>query len=180
MIYKIYRLLFGKKVSLRDKWINEIQGKLGSCGVGIVFRYKSSFVHPEKILIGDNVWIGENCWFQGVGGIQVGDNVVISRNVTIFSGHHNYSGDLLPYSNPDIEKKVIIGNNVWIGMNVNIVPGVTIGEGAIIGLGTTVTTDVPPLAIVGSVSHRIIKFRDKEHYLKLKSEKRFRRMIDRK
>ena len=58
-------------------------------------------------------------------------------------------------------------------MNVTIVPGVKIGEGAIIGMGTTVSRDIPPLAIIGNIPARIIKERNHEHYLILEDAKAY-------
>jgi hypothetical protein len=52
-----------------------------------------------------------------------------------------------------------IGNDVWIGARVSIMGGVRIGHGAIIALGSVVTKDVPPYAIVGGVPARLIKYR---------------------
>jgi maltose O-acetyltransferase len=62
---------------------------------------------------------------------------------------------------------VVIGRNVWIGGNVIIIPGVSIGDGAIIAVGTVVTANVEPLAIVGNQPMRILKYREREHYEKL-------------
>jgi acetyltransferase-like isoleucine patch superfamily enzyme len=72
-----------------------------------------------------------------------------------------------------VQKKVVIGNNVWIGMSVCIVPGVTIGEGAVVGMGSVVTKDVPPLAVVGGNPARVLKFRAKEHYERLIREGKY-------
>ncbi|MBO7621761.1 MAG: hypothetical protein J6T06_14715 [Victivallales bacterium] len=44
---------------------------------------------------------------------------------------------------------------------------------AIIGAGAVVCGDVPPLAIVGGNPARVLKYRDRDHYFKLKAEGRF-------
>ena len=66
----------------------------------------------------------------------------------------------------------VIEDNVWICTNVNISPGVKIGEGAVIGMGVTVNRNVPPLAIVVNASQKIVKYRNKEHYYRLKNEQK--------
>lgn len=175
MLYRIYkRTLRWVRNKERKEWESRAISSFAESGSSLVLRYRSNFVHPARMSVGSNVWIGENGWFQAVGGISIGSNVVISRNCTIFSGYHDYTEDLLPYGDRDVEKPVTICDNVWIGMNVTIVPGVTIGEGAIIGMGTTVTGDVPALAIVGCAPHRILKYRDADAYSSAKSNQRFR------
>ena len=52
------------------------------------------------------------------------------------------------------------------------VRGVTVGGGRIIGMGAVVTKDVPPLAVVAGNPARIVKYRDRELYEKLKQEGR--------
>nr|WP_026798756.1 hypothetical protein [Planktothrix prolifica] len=42
-----------------------------------------------------------------------------------------------------------------------------IGDGAIIAVGTVVTANVEPLAIVGNQPMRTLKYREREHYEKL-------------
>ena len=39
-------------------------------------------------------------------------------------------------------------------------PGVTIGRGAVIAAGSVVTKNVPPLAVVGGVPSKFIKWRE--------------------
>jgi acetyltransferase-like isoleucine patch superfamily enzyme len=52
--------------------------------------------------------------------------------------------------------KTTIGHDVWIGDKVLIKGGLTIGHGAIIGMGSVVTKDVAPYAIVaGNPAHPI-------------------------
>ena len=149
----------------RRRWVDYTLKNFGQCGENVRIRYRSSFIHPEYIEIGNNVHIGENAWWRGDGGIIIGDNTIISRNSVIFSAVHNYHGEMLPYDNTYIYGKVVLGNHVWIGMNVMIKHGITIGDGAIVAMGTVVTEDVPPMAIVGGRGSRIIKYRDEEEYL---------------
>lgn len=119
---------------------------------------------PQNLEIGENVHIGNNCYIRADGGVTIGDNTHISRNLVLYSINHNYTGMNLPYDESYIHKPVIIGKNVWIGMNVCITPGTIIGDGTIIGMGTTVSGRVPPLAIIGSQTWRVIGRRNEAHY----------------
>ncbi len=49
-----------------------------------------------------------------------------------------------------------------------VLGGVTIGEGAIIQAGSVFVKDIPPLAIAGGHPAVPFKYRDKEHYYRLK------------
>ena len=91
----------------------------------------------------------------------------------IVSENHNYEGNKLPYDETFVKKEINIGDNVWFGNRVLVVGNVTIGEGAIIAAGSVVVKDVPDLAIVGGNPAKVIKYRDSEHYNRLKSEKAF-------
>lgn len=63
---------------------------------------------------------------------------------------------------------VEVGNDCWIGDNVLIKGGVTIGDGVIVGMGSVVTKDVPPYAIVCGNPAIIVKYRfEKEMISKL-------------
>lgn len=121
----------------------------------------------NNIKIGKNVHIGDNAFLRTEGGLTIGDNTHISRNLTVYTANHDYNGSRLPYDDNFTYKSVVIGKNVWIGMNVNILPGVTIGDGAIVGMGCTVWRDISPLEIVGQDGLKVIKERDLNHYNKL-------------
>jgi acetyltransferase-like isoleucine patch superfamily enzyme len=157
----------------KQYYTEAIRKKLKYCGTGVKINGRITVTDPEFCVLGNNVHIGGNCYFSTIGGLTIGDNTHISRNVSIYTNNHNYQGDVLPYDNTNIYKSVFIGKNVWIGMNVNIVPGVSIGDGAIIGMGTTVTVNIPALAIVGSPPLRVIKQRDPKHYEFLEADGRY-------
>lgn len=128
---------------------------------------------PSKIEIGRNVHIGNNAYIKSEGGLVIGDNTHISRNLVLYTVNHDYKADVLPYNHEMIPKKVVIGKNVWIGMNVCITPGTIIGDGCIIGMGTVVSGEVPPLSIIGSEKWKIIGERNADKYNEILQKKRF-------
>ena len=135
---------------------------------------KGTAYFSNNIKIGEYCRIGENFFFHGKGGIEIGDNTILSRNVTIYSANHNYkSFTTIPYDDTYIEKPVVIGNSVWIGMNVSILSGVNIGDGAIIGMGTIISKDVRAGEIVVSSRQRTVATRDLELFYNLKQDKQY-------
>ena len=70
-------------------------------------------------------------------------------------------------------KDVTIDDFVWLGSRVTILPGTKIGEGAIIQAGSVVHGEIPPYAIAGGNPAKVFKYRDIEHFKKLKAEGRF-------
>lgn len=115
---------------------------------------------PDKLRLGDHVRIGTGCYFLCRGGLTIGKNSQLSRNITIYTANHQVKGTAIPYDDTYVEKPVTIGASVWIGMGVQILPGVTIGDGAIIGMGTVVSKDVPAGAVVVGAAQRIVNQRD--------------------
>lgn len=59
----------------------------------------------------------------------------------------------------NMQRQIIIGNDVWIGDHVIISDGVRIGNGAVVAAGAVVTEDVPPYAIVMGNPARVVKYR---------------------
>lgn len=141
--------------------------KLKFCGSEVRINGVIKIEFPENVEIQSRVYIGNNAYINGRGGVVVGENTRISRNLIIYSANHNYHGKTLPYDNEHKRREVKIAQNVWIGANVVLVPGVKIGEGAIIGAGSVISKDVPPCAVVVSSPQRVVKYRDQEHYQKL-------------
>lgn len=108
----------------------------------------------RNLHIGKNVFINGGSMFTDMGGIYLGDRVLIGPNVTIASVNHNID----PKTRRNLQlKSVYIHDNAWLGANVTVTPGVVIGENAIVGAGAVVTKDVPTNTIVGGVPARLIK-----------------------
>lgn len=162
--------LKGKIKIRRDK---KMLSKMKSVGCNIHLGDNFSASSPQKMCIGSNTWIGNNFFAKCEGGLSIGSGVIISKDAEIWTANHCYDAtDLqsLPYDTRFIKKPVSIGDNVWIGSRVTIVPGVKIGEGCVVGAGSVVSHNIPPLAVVGGNPAKIIKYRDKDTYEKLKAE----------
>lgn len=127
-----------------------------------VISSKVVLIKPENIYIGDNTYInGGFIKASAKAKIEIGNDCLISYNVHLRTDMHNYlSKDININKQGDLEKDIIIGDDVWIGFGAQVLSGVKVSNGAVIGAGTIVTKDVPPYAVVAGVPGKIIKFRD--------------------
>jgi acetyltransferase-like isoleucine patch superfamily enzyme len=134
--------------------------KIGQMGGLTVIKEPVTIQRAQGLLMGKNVRIQEGGHIDSRGGVIIGDNTHISRNLTLYSSIHNYRDGRVPYDRRLICRPVIIEENVWLGMNVNIVPGVRIGESSVVGMGSVVTKDVPPFTVVGGNPAKVLRQRD--------------------
>lgn len=105
--------------------------------------------------IGRNVFINQNCTFYDLGGIDIGDDVMIGPNVSLITSSH----PIAPSRRRDgvIARPIVIGKNVWIAAGATLVGGVTVGENSVVAAGSVVTRDVPPNSLVGGNPARVIR-----------------------
>lgn len=108
----------------------------------------------KNIRFGKNVFLNCGCFFQDLGGIEIGDDTIVGPNVTIVTINHGFPPEDRATRYP---RPVYIGKNVWIGANVTVLPGVTVGDNAVIGAGSVVTKDVEPNTVVAGVPARVIR-----------------------
>lgn len=119
-------------------------------------------MHTPEIRIGANCSIGEYNNITATNRIDIGDNLLTGRWVTITDNSHgatdSESLQTPPLLRPIVSKgPVIIGKNVWIGDKATILPGVTIGDGAVIGANSVVTKDVASCTVVAGNPARVVK-----------------------
>ena len=115
-----------------------------------------------------SIKIGSNCHFgafdhiTATNRIEVGNNVLTGKFVTITDNSHGDTNidslKIRPVERQVFSKgPVKIGNNVWIGDKATILPNVTIGDGAVIAANAVVTKDVPPYSVAAGNPAKIIK-----------------------
>ncbi len=107
-----------------------------------------------------NTKIGAFCSIASYCSIGGGAHNVncVSTSPIFNSGKNIFNQNFAEIDN-ELNKEVIIGNDVWIGEKVFIKDGITIGDGAVIGAHSVVTHDIPPYAIVAGTPARILRYR---------------------
>jgi acetyltransferase-like isoleucine patch superfamily enzyme len=171
--YKIYRS-HGKGIFKKEDF--------KKIGENVIFEEGVLVFHPEKIEIGDNVyighntilkgyyknemvigdhtWVGQNCFLHSAGGITIGKAVGIGPGVKILTSVHKEEGLSKPILFCDLEfKEVIIADGCDIGIGSIILPGVKIEKGSIVGAGAVVTKDVESYTIVAGVPAKVLRRR---------------------
>ena len=110
--------------------------------------------------IGEGSSIGFRNHLDCRSGLEIGKNVCLASDVTIWTLHHDYND--VHFASKGA--KVTIGDYAWLYSNCIVLPGVTIGEGAVVAAGAVVSRDVEPWTVVGGVPARPIAKRDKKEY----------------
>ena len=126
----------------------------GQHGHSVRTRWPISVYSPSRLVVGDEVQIGEFCVIRAHGGISVGSRVLIASNVVITTRAHPVAS---PRFGIEVDAPITIGDDVWIGAGAIILPGVTIGDGAVVAAGAVVTSDVMANVVVGGVPALVIR-----------------------
>ena len=158
--------------------------ELASCGAHVVFEEGVRVFHPETVHLGENVyvghdtilkgyyqgagmhigddtWIGQQCFFHSAGGLRIGRGVGIGPGVKIITSTHEDPGPGLAIMEGPISfRPVEIGDGTDLGVGATILPGVTIGRGVQVGAGAVVAEDLPDFAVAAGVPARVLRYRD--------------------
>lgn len=132
-------------VAAQSHLVNVVMGRYSDIG------YNCQIVDAD---IGSFCSLGANIRIGGsshpMGWVSTSQVFISKKNTlkTKFSFHEYHS-----------TKRTKLEHDIWIGDNALVKGGVTIGTGAVIGMGSVVTKDVPPYAVVAGNPAKIIKYR---------------------
>jgi maltose O-acetyltransferase len=124
-------------------------GKNFQIASGVIINWSSN------VVLGNDVFIGNNCWIQGRGGIQIDDEVLIGPFSVIATNNHTKKGKSFRFGEGVI-KPIYIGFGSWLGAHCIITSGVKIGNGVMVAAGSVVTTNIPDYKNVGGVPAKTI------------------------
>lgn len=112
-------------------------------GKGLVIKNNVCIKFPWKLAIGDNVWLGENCWIDNLDFVTIGNNVCISQGALLLTGNHDYTLSTFDYRNAPI----VIEEGAWIGAKSVVCPGVVAKSHSILTVGSIATKDMETYGI---------------------------------
>ena len=144
--------------------------------------HPTAYVAAEAAIFTTHLVLGEQSWIAGhalvrgdvefgahttvnpyamiSGRVRCGDGVRIASHVSIVGFNHGFDDPDVPIHKQKHESRgITIEDDVWIGANAVVLDGVTVGKGAVIAAGAVVSRDVPPLAIVGGVPAKVVRYR---------------------
>lgn len=158
------------------KWRRYTIGDNFHAGRGVFLWAKKS------INIGNNCYIGR--YSQIECNATIGNDVLIANNVAFigkYDHHYQQIGVSIRHASQvkdndydwlELNREIVVGNDVWIGYGTIILSGVKIESGCIIAAGSVVTKNTDPYGIyAGSpakrVSERFVSESDLIEHLKL-------------
>jgi acetyltransferase-like isoleucine patch superfamily enzyme len=111
--------------------------------------------------VGNYSNIGPYCYIGCSGYVEIGNNVLMSPNVSIFAESHNFSRLDIPIRDQGVTREeTIVEDDCWLATASILLAGTRVGRGAIVAAGAVVTKDVPPYAIVAGVPAKLQGYRD--------------------
>ena len=133
-----------------------IAGKLfKSCGKNLIIEENVRFNVPDKIEMGDNVFINKGSFIDSKGGVKIGNSVAIGEGVTIFThSHEEHDHAYRTYG------QVVVGDYAKIYSNAVVLQGVNIEKQAIVAACSVVNKDVKSNTLVAGIPAKFMRERN--------------------
>jgi acetyltransferase-like isoleucine patch superfamily enzyme len=168
MIRRPGQIKIGDQVAIDDFTLldggmeNELAVTIGAGSIiskGCVVQAKT-----RPLVMGENCDIGAHVLLSSIGGIILGDAVLIAGNCYIGGGRYHTEDLARPIMDQGVYSRgpVKIGDGTWIGASATILDGVTIGTGCVVGAGALVTRDIPDYGVAVGAPARVIRYREQE------------------
>jgi putative colanic acid biosynthesis acetyltransferase WcaF len=124
-------------------------------GDGVRIKPGVKVKFPWRLVVGEFVWLGENCWIDNVASVTIDSHTCISQDVYICTGNHDWSSPTFALKDTPIH----IGEGCWIAARAMVGPGVTLGRGAVLCLGSVTGRSLEPMTIYAGNPAQPIKIR---------------------
>lgn len=135
-----------------------------SAGKNLQVFAGARFRSVENLVVGDDVEIGYDVFIQSLGGVTIGDHVMLAPGVKIWSVNHGFRDKRVRVRDQkQTLASVCLGNDVWVASSAFISPGVTLPDGVVVSAGAVVgIKEYRPYSILAGNPARIIGYREEE------------------
>ena len=136
--------------------------KFGYIGKGVMLDPPLYFTDQTKVFLSDYTKLRQGFkLINNTGKFIVKKYSAIATNCTVVTGNHKPTvGVLHPflgnYHINDVDRDVIIEEDVWVGANCTLLPGTHIGRTAVIGACSMVNSEIPPYAVAVGCPAKVI------------------------
>jgi putative colanic acid biosynthesis acetyltransferase WcaF len=120
---------------LRQLVLLAFGAKIGQSPVikpGVIIKF------PWKLVMGDFVWLGENCWIDNLAVVTIGNNCCISQGAMLCTGNHDYRSPHFDL----IMEPIVLEDGVWIGARSVVGPGMYCSTQSVLTAGSVLTTNM--------------------------------------
>jgi putative colanic acid biosynthesis acetyltransferase WcaF len=121
-------------------WLRLFGAKVG-CNVLIKPQVLIKF--PWKLVLEDNIWIGEKAWIDNLDLVHIHPNVCISQGAYLLTGNHDYKKSTFDL----IVRPIHIHEGAWIGAMAVVNQGINVGAHAVLTTGSVATQHLEPYGI---------------------------------
>lgn len=122
-----------------------------------------SLIHPNVLIGGDNVFIGNGCIICASNIITVNINIgnFVILNLGCTTGHDTTIGDYCSFMpSVNISGEVVIEDLVYVGTGAKIINLLSIGKSTIVGAGAVVSKSLPAHCTAVGIPAKPIKFHE--------------------
>lgn len=106
-------------------------------GRNVLIKPCVNIKYPWFLEIGNNVWLGEECWIDNLGKVSIGDNVSISQGAMLLTGNHNYKKTTFDL----MIGEITLEEGVWVGAKAVVCPGVTMRSHSVLTAASILLKD---------------------------------------
>lgn len=145
IIWSIIWCLFRFSPRITWGWRNLLLRLMGAkIGKGVRIFNTVKIMLPWKLIIEDNVTVGDHAILYALGTIHLHEGVTISQYAHLCAGTHNFRDKNFSL----IRSKITINRGAWIAADAFIGPDVVIGSGTVIGARSVVMKSIEDQKIV--------------------------------
>lgn len=112
-------------------------------GNNVVIKPRVNIKYPWNLIIGNDVWIGENVWIDSLDKVQIGNNVCLSQGALLLCGNHDFSKQTFDL----ITGKIILEDGVWIGARSTVCPNVVCHSHSVLSVHSVATKNLDPYTV---------------------------------